>query len=294
LDVLEESPGAVRIAVVQLAARADHSGFQDTLSAIDAALNRGAQVIVLPELASSGYSFSDREEAWALSDPADGQVLDDWRQAISGSDALLIGGFCERDRATGNLYNSAALIAENGVVAIHRKIHLWDKEKLYFEAGSDLPPVVETRFGTIGMAICLDISFPEIPRALALSGAELIALPVACPAAEWPKGDYPSDVIYYRAAAQANRVFVAVADWGGQDAELRYLGWSLIVDEHGMPIAGPPERASGEVIAECSLAQARDKTWGAYNDLFEDRRPELYGARRVVKPSGSRTSNRDR
>jgi predicted amidohydrolase len=181
------------------------------------AVARGAQIVVLPELATSGYSFRDRSEAESLSQPPAGGALDDWREVVADSGALVIGGFCERDNAKGQLYNSAALVDETGVVAIHRKIHLWNKEKLIFESGSEPPPVVETRFGKIGLAICLDIAFPEVPRALALGGAELIALPVACPDADWPEGDYPSDVIYYRAAAQANRVFVAVADWCGKD-----------------------------------------------------------------------------
>jgi predicted amidohydrolase len=225
-----------------------------------------------------------------LSQPASGGILDEWRDDIAGSGAVVIGGFCER-AATGKLYNSAALVDETGVIAVHRKIHLWNREKLVFEPGAEPPPVVETGLGKIGLAICLDIAFPEVARALALAGADLIALPVACPDAPWPEGDYPSDVIYYRAAAQANRVFLAISDWCGTDDELRYLGWSLIVDEEGMPIAGPPpERSPGIAVADCVLERARDKSWGAYNDLFLDRRPDLYRARLVGRPLAPTTS----
>ena len=278
----DEETGA-RVAVVQLAATADFATIRKLVrSAIREAVSQGAEIIVLPELATSGYSFRNRDEAELSSQPPTGGVFDDWREDIAGSGAVVIGGFCERDDARGNLYNSAAFVDETGVVAIHRKIHLWNKEKLIFEPGSEPPPVVETSVGKIGLAICLDIAFPEVARALALAGAELIALPVACPDAPWPEGDYPSDVIYYRAAAQANRVFVAVSDWCGADEDLRYLGWSLIVDEHGMPVAGPPpERSAGIAIADCVLERARDKSWGAYNDLFDDRRPDLYRARTV-------------
>jgi predicted amidohydrolase len=273
----------VRVAVVQLAAATDVTSLgQRTLSAIHDAVASEAQIVVLPELATSGYSFRDRDEAHSLSQPAARGTFDDWQEAAADSSALIIGGFCERDDATGKLYNSAALVDESGVVAIHRKIHLWSREKLIFEPGSEPAPVIETRFGNIGIAICLDIAFPEVARALALAGADLIALPVACPDAQWPEGDYPSDVIYYRAAAQANRVFVAVADWCGADENLRYLGWSVIVDEQGMPIAGPPpERSAGLAVAGCVLERARDKSWGAFNDLFGDRRPDLYRARTV-------------
>jgi predicted amidohydrolase len=218
----------------------------------------------------------------SLSQFPTGGSLDEWREEIGNSGAVVIGGFCERD-ASGTLYNSAALVDRYGVKAIHRKIHLWSREKLIFEPGSEPAPVVETPLGNIGLAICLDIAFPEIARALALAGADLLAVPVACPDAQWPEGDYPSDVIYYRAAAQANRVFVTVADWCGADDDLSYLGWSVIVDEHGMPIAGPPYgRSSGVVTAECVFGRARDKDWGAFNNLFTDRRPDLYRARRIT------------
>jgi predicted amidohydrolase len=272
-----------RIAVVQLAAELDLAARrQSARSAIREAVAGGAEIIVLPELASSGYALRDASEAEVLAQPAAGGVLADWREDIGDSGAVVVGGFCERDDVTGTLYNSAALVDETGVVAVHRKIHLWSTEKLIFQPGSEPAPVVETRFGRIGVAICLDIAFPEVARALALDGAQLLALPVACPDAAWPEGDYPSDVIYYRAAAQANRIFVAVSDWCGVTGDARFLGWSVIIDESGLPIAGPPpERSPGVAMADCLLERANDKTWGAYNDLFLDRRPELYRARTV-------------
>ena len=66
------------------------------------------------------------------------------------------------------LYNSAAVVGPDGLVAVYRKTHLWDREKLWFTPGSKAPPVVETPFGRIGLAVCYDLYFPELTRGLAL------------------------------------------------------------------------------------------------------------------------------
>ena len=238
--------------------------------------------MILPELATSGYYLHGVAEARACAQPPYGQALDDWHEEARRADAVVIGGFCERGATDEELYNSAAIVDGTGVLAVHRKVHLWSGEQDLFAAGEAPPVVVSTRLGRIGLCICMDIAFPEIGRALALAGADLIAVPVNCPDASWPAGDLPSDVLYYRATAQANRVFVAVSDRCGSERGNAFLGWSTIVDEHGMPLAGPPpDRGPGIVMADCELARARDKSWGARNDLFDDRRPELYEARRV-------------
>ena len=95
----------------------------------------------------------------------------------------------------GLVYNSAALVSPDGVLAVYRKAHLWDAEKLVFTPGDAPPPVVDLPFGRVGLMICYDLEFPEWVRLAALAGADLIAAPVNWPAMPVPAGERPCDVV---------------------------------------------------------------------------------------------------
>lgn len=247
-----------------------------TNEAIAEAMAAGAQVVVLPELASSGYVFESAEEARSCAEPTAGPTLQSWSQAASGGDAVVVGGFCELGD-DGLLYNSAALVDATGVVAVYRKIHLWDREKLFFEPGLECAPVVETRFGRIGIQVCYDLNFPEVARGLALAGADLIVLPTNSPRFPRPEGERPMEVVLAMASAHLNHVFFALCDRCGTERGVDWVGGSVICDEWGWVLAGPPQDfGPGLVLAECDLSRARDKAWNERNDVLADRRPELY------------------
>jgi predicted amidohydrolase len=247
-----------------------------TSEAIAEAVAAGAQVVVLPELATSGYVFDSAEEARSCAEPPDGPTLRSWSHALAGSDAFAIGGFCELAEE-GVLYNSAALVDANGLVAVYRKIHLWDREKLFFEPGSDCAPVVETRFGRIGVQVCYDLNFPEVARGLTLGGADLIVLPTNSPRFPRPDGERPMEIVLAMASAHLNHVFFAMCDRCGHERGVEWVGGSVVCDEWGWILAGPPEGfGAGLVLADCDLSRARTKAWNERNDVLGDRRPELY------------------
>src|SRR4051812_10466183 len=173
-------------------------------AAIEAAARDGAEVIVLPELCNSGYVFADADEARRLAEPIDGATVTGWADLARSLDLVLVGGFCELD-PSGVVRNSAVLVDRGGVRAIYRKAHLWDREGLVFEAGSDPPPVVNTAAGRIGVMVCYDLEFPERVRLAALDGAELICAPVNWPAAPRPDAERPGEVVRAQAAAAVNR-----------------------------------------------------------------------------------------
>src|SRR5580704_13863027 len=155
-------------------------------AAVARAAGRGAELVVLPELCDSGYVFTGEAEARALANPAaDNPTLRAW-QALAGQHAtIIVGGFCELGE-DGLVYNSAAVVGRDGVLAVYRKAHLWDAEKLVFTPGDAPPPVVDLPFGRVGLMICYDLEFPEWVRLAALAGADVIAAPVNWPAASWP------------------------------------------------------------------------------------------------------------
>src|SRR6188472_3682437 len=90
--------------------------------AIVAAATAGAQLIVLPELCTTGYTFESPAEARALAQRATGGVLDDWAEEAARAEAVIIGGFAESDES-GGLYNSAGVVDPSGVLTVYRKTH---------------------------------------------------------------------------------------------------------------------------------------------------------------------------
>jgi predicted amidohydrolase len=246
-------------------------------AAVARAAGRGAELVVLPELCDSGYVFTGEAEARALANPAaDNPTLRAW-QALAGQHAtIIVGGFCELGE-DGLVYNSAAVVGRDGVLAVYRKAHLWDAEKLVFTPGDARPPVVELPFGRVGLMICYDLEFPEWVRLPALAGADLIAAPVNWPAMPVPAGERPCDVVRVQADACVNGVFIAVADRCRVERGVSWVGGTVIVGPDGYPLAGPVTADAAEVlVASCDLTRARDKKVSTHNDVLADRRPRLY------------------
>ena len=270
----------VRIACCQLAPSVERPDRNSAMlrEAIGGAIDAGARIVVVPELSNSGYVFESVDEARAAAVARDDDLLRGWAQEAARGDAIVIGGFAELG-ADGTLYNSVALVDRDGVQAAYRKLHLWDRESLWFAPGDEAAPVVDTRHGRIGLAVCYDIEFPELTRSLALRGAELIALP-----ANWPRDDRPPDgrpVLHSLAAMTAyfNKVFVAVCDRCGVERGAEFEGGSVIAGPDGALQAGPViERGVETIAADCDLGLARDKRTSDSNDAFADRRPDRYPA----------------
>jgi predicted amidohydrolase len=268
----------IRIACCQFAPDVERPEANPGLAreAIAGAVADGARIVILPELCNSGYVFDSKEEARAAAVTPESELLQGWAEEARQGDAVVIGGFAEL-APDGSVYNSAAVVDGEGIRTVYRKLHLWNQELRWFTPGQDPAPVVETRHGRIGLAICYDIEFPELTRGLALQGAELIALP-----ANWPHDDPSPDsrpILHSLAAMTAyfNKVFVGVCDRCGKERGAEFEGGSVIAGPHGGLLAGPVATRGIETIAaDCDLSSARDKRTSASNDAFADRRPEHY------------------
>jgi 5-aminopentanamidase len=236
------------------------------------AVDAGADVIVLPELATSGYMFTDAAEAGALAltpdDPAFAKL------SVAVGDSVAVIGYCEQGD-DGNLYNSAVMVDGTGVVANYRKTHLWDREKLIFTPGGALPPVVDTKHGAIAVMVCYDLEFAELTRRSTLDGAELIVAPVNWPLFPRPDGEHPGEVITAMSTARTNKVAVAACDRSGVERGQPWTEGSVIVDPHGWVAAeaGPGETMA---VADVDLAVTHDKTLTEHVNLLTDRRVDLY------------------
>jgi len=240
----------------------------------------GADLIVLPELASSGYVFADEDDAERAAERAeDGPLATALRAVCAEHGCHIAAGIDERDADC--RHNSAVLIGPSGTLATYRKLHLYYDEQSWFEPGAELP-VVDTPIGRIGLIICFDLWFPEPARALALAGAEIIAVPTNWVASFKPtvwdeRGYCQGDYIAMATAAQ-NGVVVACADRIGVERGVTFLGASIIVGADGWPVAGPASKDAAELlVADVDLddvERARKRT--PRNHLLTDRRPHAY------------------
>jgi 5-aminopentanamidase len=269
-----------RIVCRQLAPRVGELGpnCERSVQAVSDAVAHGAEVVVLPELVTSGYVFESHEEAASMAITRDHELFGFWADAADR--AVVVGGFCE-EGSDGLLYNSAALVDRSGVLAVYRKVHLWDREKVVFEPGGEPPPVIETAVGRIGVLICYDLEFPEMTRMLALASAELVTVPTNWPLVERPAGEWPPEVVMAMAAARTNRIFIACCDRTGTERGQEWTAGTSVVDASGWVVATADEH--GVALADIDLAETRSKRLTELADRFDDRRPDLYGA--VVSPS---------
>ncbi|WP_225774952.1 nitrilase family protein [Pseudomonas sp. Marseille-Q5115] len=274
----------VRVAVVQFDPQCGvdngPSNLAQGLALAENAVANGANLIVLPELCNTGYAFRGRTEAYALAEPVpEGPSVQCWEAFSSKHRVYLAAGVAEREGA--RLYDTAVLVGPEGYIGKYRKAHLWNAEKLWFRPGDLGFPVFETAIGRIGLMICWDVWFPEVPRLLALQGADII-----CSLNNWvwtppPLFDEAGKCMasYLTiTAAHANNVFIAAANRVGCDRGDRFLGCSLIAGTNGWPL-GRVAGAQEETIlyADIDLVSARSAPiWNSLNDLPRDRRTDLY------------------
>lgn len=143
------------------------------LSMTDEAAEAGADLVVFPELAYSGY-FCPSYQMQQLAEPQDGPFVQTLCRKAKEKRIHIIAGYPEAGPVAGKLYNSCIFIDDEGnVIENMRKVYAWGGEKLIFAEGKRYP-VVKTKFGKVGMLVCYDVEYPEPARIEALKGADII------------------------------------------------------------------------------------------------------------------------
>lgn len=281
-DLRRTSP--VRVAVVQFDPQVGLDNRESNIAAVqqrlEAAAAEGANLIVLPELATTGYTFNSRDEAYAHSEPVPaGPTVQGWETFAKANGVYVVGCLSELDGV--KLYDTAVLVGPKGFIGKYRKTHLWNEEKLYFTPGDLGFPVFDTRLGRIGLLICWDIWFPETARLVAQQGADIICIPTGWVWTPPPLYDASGKCMaayLTMTAAHSNTVFIATADRIGMERTSGFMGNSLIAGTNGWPIgrvAGPDEDTI--LYADIDLVATRAASiWNQHNDLHRDRRVDLY------------------
>ncbi len=231
-----------------------------------------ADLVVLPELAFTGYYFRDRAEALRLAeDPDDSPVFEALKALCRERRMHVVTGFAERRGE--RCYNSAALLGPEGLIHVYRKLHLFHDERHWFDPG-DVPLKVHTVNGArIGIMVCYDWAFPEVARSLALQGADILCQPANLVLA------YCQQAMLARCIE--NHVFAVTANRFGTDSrpqgKVRFTGKSQVVAPGGRCLHRASSKRAELFVTEIDPAQARDKHITPLCDLFADRRPEWYG-----------------
>jgi len=230
-----------------------------------------ADLMVLPELATTGYTFTTRGEIAAVAESfEDSPSLDVLAEVGRKKSCAIVAGFAEK--SGGEVYNSAALLLPDGSRKLYRKIHLFGAETRFFAPG-DIPFEVHDVGGVkVGMMICFDWFFPESARTLAVKGAQII-----CHAVNFvmPWGQQGMKI-----AALQNRLFIVTANRYGTETRgefsFTFTGASQIATPGGEIPSSAPLDGDAVGIADIDPADALDKNINAYNDVIQSRRPEFY------------------
>lgn len=238
--------------------------------AVHAAMDAGIELLVLPELATSGY-FLTPDEARASALPASSEVFSGWASELSPRSVLVV-GFCELDGQA--LFNSAAVLTADGVLAVYRKAHLWDAEQELFTPGDAPPVVLDSPVGRLGTLICYDLEFPEMPRRLALDGAEIIAVPTNWPVVPRPLREHAPEVVQAMAAARASQVAITCCDRRGEERGETWTRGTVVVGPDGWPLGEKDHDGRLDVTVELRMNRF---DIGPRNHVHRDRRPQLYG-----------------
>jgi 5-aminopentanamidase len=228
---------------------------------------QNVEIIVFPELCSTGYFLT--RELQDVADHKDGEHFQILSEVAKKEEITIAYGYVEKGD-TNIIYNSLMVINSKGEkIANYRKIHLTPLEKEFFTAGSEIV-VVESKIGSIGLMTCWDLAFPDLTKALAQKGAEVILAPSA-----WESPyDEPYE-LFARARAIDYTVYLATCNHIGLSNDLDFFGKSAIYGPDGKVIIKSKEKEEAILFASLDLTQ-RKKLQKSFFTMQADFREDLF------------------
>ena len=251
------------------------------------AAERGAQIVVIPELFEGLYFCKDRSPdhfSRAREIASHPTVAHFQKLAAELRVVLPISVF---ERQNNAYFNSVVVVDATGdALGTYRKSHIPDgpgySEKYYFSPGNTGFQVWNTQHGRVGVGICWDQWFPEAARVMALHGAEVLLYPTAIGSEpqnpSWDSSAHWQRVMQGHAAANLLPV-VAANRYGhevGQSCDITFYGSSFIADNTGEKVAEAGRDRDAVLVASFDRQEMQSlrASWG----VFRDRRPDLYGS----------------
>jgi N-carbamoylputrescine amidase len=281
----------LRIALVQERWHADPNEHRDLLaSAVAAAAAEGARIVCLQELALSAYfAISDAgPRALGIEPEAvpGGPTYQFAAEVAADTQVYVHASLYEQadvgapDDALG--YNTAIVVAPDGaLVARTRKAHLPITagyfEDCYFLPGDSGFPAIDLEGARFGFPTCWDQWFPEVARAYAVQGTEVIVYPTAI-GSEPDHPAFDTEPLWeqvIRAHGITNGTFMVVPNRIDTEGPITFYGSSFISDPYGRVLVQAPRDRPAVLVADLDLDQRRD--WLALFPFLATRRPAIYG-----------------
>ncbi|MCH8807426.1 MAG: carbon-nitrogen hydrolase family protein [Planctomycetes bacterium] len=265
------------LAQIQPGPDAQHNR-ERAIEAMRRAADRGANLIVFPELALSPFFPQKRKDETAAqyAEPVPGPTTEMLCAAARKHALVTVFNLYERDEAGRKFDSSPVIDADGSLLGVTRMVHItdfdWFHERDYYQPSDRGAPVYDTAIGKLGVAICYDRHYPEYMRALGVQGAQIVVIPQAGAVDEWPEGLFEAEV---RVAAFQNGYFAALCNRVGAEEHVTFAGESFVADPQGRVIARAPGGEEALLLADCDLDDCARST--ARKLFWQDRRPELYG-----------------
>jgi len=288
-------PKTVTLGLLQHACVADpKANLKKTLSLVDQAAKKGAQIICTQEMVTSQYFCQSEEHRFFdLAEPIPGPSTVAFLKAAKKHGVVIIASLFER-RASGLYHNTAAVIDADGkLLGVYRKMHIPDDplfyEKFYFTPGDIGFKAWDTKFGKIGVLICWDQWYPEAARLTAMQGAEILFYPTAIgwhpkEKAEYGVNQHGAWETIQRSHAVANGCYVAainrvgheIIDGVGGDG-LEFWGQTFVAGTSGQILAKASVDKEEVLVVPVELGKVdvtrthwpflRDRRIDAYDNL---------------------------
>ena len=270
----------MQAAVIQLNSRKinRHENVVNAMRLVDQAAQQGAEFVLLPECMTFVGTYDHYAEiAEDIAGPTAEMAA---KSARKNGIYLHIGSLTERSPLPGKYYNTSLLFNPQGeLIATYRKVHLFDidvpgqvseTESAFVLPGDQLLTVKLPKLH-LGMSICFDLRFPELYKALALAGAQVLVIPSAF---SRPTGRAHWHALLRARAIENHAYVLAACQYGTDKAGHWFYGHSLIVDPWGVILAEGPANQKAVLIAELDMEQVEKRR--EQIQVLKLRKPEVY------------------
>ena len=219
------------------------SAVEQLLALIEQAGKGGADLIVCPEMATTGYVWESPEDIFPYTEMATGESFVKIADAAKEFGSWIVCGFAER--AEDGLFNSAWVIAPDGsLVCCYRKILLYDADYTWSQAGNRRY-LVQTPFGRMVPAICMDLNDDGLIRVLLKEQPEIFPF-----CTNWLQEGEEVLSYWQHRLLGFRGIFVAANTWGDEEG-IRFSGRSTILGPGGALLA--QGKAEGNEVLLASI-----------------------------------------
>jgi predicted amidohydrolase len=263
----------IKLALAQISSKRENK--EENIKKFEAltlrAKEKGADLVIFPELSLTGYVV--RDQVYELAETSPGPSSQKIEEIAKKTGVHIIFGMPEiSEKTKTTIFNTAVLIGPHGLIGKYRKMYLPThsvfEEKRYFRPGYHAV-AFDTPLGKIGLCICYDIFFPEVTRLIRLQGAQLIVCISASPGIRRSYFE-----ILTAARALENTAFLAYVNLAGVEDALQFWGGSRLISPTGEVLAKAKYDEDDFVI--CDLNFNAVKAAETFIPTLKDLRPDLF------------------